>query len=211
MAILLHGAMPFFTTGMKWIIVGLGNPEPTYKHTRHNAGRAVLDALALRYGFPDWEYKKQSDALLAKGDVEGTPALFALPQTYMNESGKSLHTLVKDHAQIAQVIIIADEIDLPLGTWRISFDRSSGGHNGLKSIEASLKTRAFIRIRVGISPKDELGKVAKPKGEEEVLSFVLGKFTPDERTILASVAGEICTALPVILNQGYEEAMNKFN
>ena len=196
---------------MKWIIAGLGNPEPEYRGTRHNAGRFALDEILRQYAFPDWEYKKTYNALVSKGEIAATQVLLIAPETYMNDSGKSLHTLIKEPSQAAQLIVLYDDIDLPLGTWRISFDRGSGGHNGIKSLTTVLKTKAFIRIRIGICQKDQEGKTIKPKGKDAVLAHVLGKFTPDEKKLQSKVAQEISMALPTILTLGKEKAMETYN
>jgi len=108
---------------MKWIIVGLGNPGGEYAKTRHNAGRIVLDLFRESHDLPLWEMKKSYKALVSKGEVVGRDVLLLEPETYMNESGKSLTTLVKSKKQAAQLIVIHDDIDLPLGAWKLSFNR----------------------------------------------------------------------------------------
>jgi PTH1 family peptidyl-tRNA hydrolase len=203
--------MPFFTTGMKWILVGLGNPGGEYTKTRHNAGRAVLEVFRLAHDLPEWAYKKTYDALIAKGEVLGQEVLLVEPETYMNESGRSLVSLVKSAKQATQTVIFHDDIDLPLGTWKLSFDRGSGGQKGVESIMASIKTKAFIRVRIGILPTTPTGKPKKPKGEEAVVKFVLGKWKPEEAEVLEKASKEIVAALDTLLTEGLERTMNKWN
>ncbi len=197
--------------GMKWIFVGLGNPGGAYATTRHNAGRIVLDAFRLAHELPDWQKKKTYDALVSKGEVFGQEVLLIEPETYMNESGRSLVLLVKSANQAAQTVILHDDIDLPLGTWKLSFDRGSGGQKGVESIMAVIKTKAFIRVRIGILPTTPTGKPKKPKGEEAVVKFVLGKWKPEETEVLEKVSKEIVTAIETLLTEGLERTMNKHN
>lgn len=101
---------------MRWIIVGLGNPGGEYAKTRHNAGRIVLEQFRKKFNFPEWEYKKTHDALASKGEIGGQEVLLLEPETFMNSSGKSLVTLVKSPEQVAQLIVIHDDADLPVGS-----------------------------------------------------------------------------------------------
>ncbi|OGZ20808.1 MAG: aminoacyl-tRNA hydrolase [Candidatus Lloydbacteria bacterium RIFOXYC12_FULL_46_25] len=196
---------------MKWIIVGLGNPGGEYAKTRHNAGRIVLDLFRESHDLPLWEMKKSYKALVSKGEVVGRDVLLLEPETYMNESGKSLTTLVKSKKQAAQLIVIHDDIDLPLGAWKLSFNRGSGGHNGIESIALVLKTKEFIRIRIGVAPRDDDGAMRKPKGEEAVVKFVLGKFREEEHDVLARVSKEVIPSIEMLLSSGLEKTMNTYN
>lgn len=196
---------------MKWILVGLGNPGGEYANTRHNVGKMVLSALFNAYASEGWKEHKPWKAIAAKAVIVGADALLVAPLVYMNESGKSLVPLVKSARQAAQTIVIHDDIDLPLGVWRFAFERGSGGNKGVESIMACLKTRAFVRIRVGVLPVDADGKPKKPKGEERVVKFVLGDFREEEREAVRRVSKDIVAALPVLLTHGLEKAMNQFN
>ncbi len=196
---------------MKWIIVGLGNPGGEYKNTRHNAGRLVLEEFRVAQNLPEREYKKTYQALVTKGEVGGKEVLLLEPETYMNDSGKSLVSLVKSKKQATQMIVIHDDIDLSLGTWKFSFNRGSGGQKGVESIAATLKTKEFIRVRVGILATTPTGKPKKPKGGEAVVKFVLGKFKEDEMVILKKVGKEITQALETLLTEGLDKAMNQWN
>jgi PTH1 family peptidyl-tRNA hydrolase len=196
---------------MKWVIVGLGNPGGEYAKTRHNAGRVALEVFRVVHDLPEWTCKKTYDALISKGEVLGQEVLLIEPETYMNESGRSLLSLVKSAKQATQTVIFHDDIDLPLGTWKLSFDRGSGGQKGVESIMAAIKTKAFIRVRIGVLPTTPTGKPRKPKGEEAVVKFVLGKWKPEETELLEKVSKEISAALETLLTEGLERAMNKWN
>lgn len=196
---------------MKWIIVGLGNPGGEYAKTRHNVGRMVLELFRESHDLPLWEMKKSYKALVSKGEVGGKEVLLLEPETYMNESGKSLTTLVKSKKQAAQLIVIHDDIDLPLGVWKLSFNRGSGGHNGIESIALVLKTKEFIRIRIGVAPRNEDGTARKPKGEEAVVKFVLGKFREEESDVLTRVSKEVIPSIKMLLSSGLEKTMNAYN
>ncbi|HEY9585556.1 MAG TPA: aminoacyl-tRNA hydrolase [Candidatus Paceibacterota bacterium] len=208
---------------MKWIIVGLGNPGGEYGATRHNTGRIMLEEFRQAHDLPSWEVKKPYNALLTKGNVAGREMLLIEPETMMNNSGKSLLTLVKSKKQAEQLVIIYDDLDLPLGKWKFSFNRGSGGHKGIESIARSLKTKAFIRVRVGIAPLSLLGKMKKPKGDppaprgasrqagDAVVQFILGKFTNSELAELKKVSKEISRGLETLVAKGLDATMGEFN
>lgn len=196
---------------MQWIIVGLGNPGGSYAKTRHNVGRMALEEFRLAHAFEDWEYKKSYDAQVSRGEYLGEQILLIEPETFMNASGKSLPSLIKSPEQASRLIVVHDDIDLPIGEWKISFDRGSGGHNGIKSLMETIKTNAFIRVRIGIAPINADGKMIKPKGEDAVSSFVLGKFNPEERVILEGVYPKVLNGMTTILRDGLEAAMQEWN
>ena len=143
-----------------YTIVGLGNPGAEYEKTRHNTGRIVVDVL-----------EKAGD-LPPKSRV-------IVPKTFMNQSGKAVVPYIKSKTAAKSLIVVHDELDLPLGVVRVSFGSSAGGHNGVKSVQSALKTKDFIRIRVGVS-KLSRGKARKPDGEKAILAFLLGKLTKGE-------------------------------
>ena len=149
-----------------FIIAGLGNPDQEYAGTRHNTGRMMLEFFRVRHNLPAWESDKKSKSLISKGEVGGEKVLLVEPETYMNKSGSALVYFVKAKKAAEKLIVIYDDLDLPIGTIKISFNKSSGGHRGLQSIISGLKTEGFLRIRVGISPVTAGGKIKKPKGEE---------------------------------------------
>ena len=171
------------------IVVGLGNPGSEYERTRHNTGRMAADFV-----------------------VEKTDGLKVfVPDTYMNKTGAAIAKVVKSKKAAEKLIVIYDDLDLPLGTMKISYNRSSGGHRGVESIIKALKTEAFIRIRIGISPATPSGKLKKPKGEKEVEKFILGEFKKPELEILKKVFKKVAEAVEVIVEEGKEAAMSEFN
>ncbi len=167
----------------QFIIAGLGNPGAEYEKTRHNTGRIIVDLFRRKHDLPDWESDQKLKALTSAGKVDGVAVKLILPETMMNASGRSLVPLVKSAKAAKQLLVVHDDLDLPLGTFKISFDRGSGGHRGVESVMKSLKTRAFWRLRVGVSPKKKI--TASP---ERVVDFILGKFRPAELATLEKLA-----------------------
>src|SRR3989338_6450954 len=196
---------------MKWIIVGLGNPGGEYGTTRHNTGRIVLEHFRTAHDLSEWEEKKPWKALSSGGKAGKAEVLLLEPETMMNNSGKSLVTLVKSKKQAEQLVVIYDDLDLPLGKWKFSFDRGSGGHKGIESIARTIKTKAFVRVRVGVSPVSLFGKMKKPHGEDAVVKFILGKFTNSELVELRKMSKEIYQALETLVRDGLDKAMGEFN
>lgn len=193
---------------MAYLIVGLGNPGEKYEDTRHNAGRMLVQALA---GDVEWQHDKKLNALRATGEIGGKKVIYLLPETMMNNSGKSLATLVKTKKAAADLIVIHDELDLPLGSLKLSWDRGTGGHRGLDSIVRQIKTREFLRIRVGIAPVTAGGKTKKPSGEAAVLKHILGEFKPAERKVVMGWQKKIASALETMISESREKAMTLYN
>lgn len=192
-------------------VIGLGNKGDEYEGTRHNAGRSALVSLAKKNKFNDWKYDKVLDAQKTKGEINGESFTFILPETYMNNSGKSVKALKLSKKQLEKCVVLYDDLDMPLGKLKISFNRGPGGHNGVKSIINHLKTEEFPRLRVGVSPHTPTGKIKKPSGEKEVLSFLMKTFTPKENEELKKVTKDISEALCLISEKGYSIAMNEVN
>ena len=192
-------------------IVGLGNPGEEYKESRHNVGRIILEKFRKKFGFSDWEFDKKSQALTSEGKVGKTKTKLILPDTYMNKSGGSVKKFVTSKKKAQDLIVVYDEIDLPLGTTKIVFNRGSGGHKGIESVIRSLGTKEFTRLRVGISPSTPSGKIKKPKGEQKVIDFVLGKFSKKELETLKKVEKKVVEALECVVTEGRAVTMNKFN
>jgi len=196
---------------MSYIIVGLGNPGEEYESTRHNIGRIVLEYFRIKNNFSGWEEKKKVKAFYSEGKIGKSKVLLMEPNNFMNNSGKSLLPVVTSTKKAEKLVVIYDDIDLPLGTLKISFNRGSGGHRGVESIIKSVKTKAFIRLRVGVTPTTSSGKIKKPKGEQKVLDFLMGEFKPKERDVLKKISEKVAEALEVIVLEGKEKAMGKFN
>lgn len=196
---------------MAWIIVGLGNPGEEYENTRHNAGRMAVEAFVKKQSLTDWKHDMKSKALISRGLVDGTAVVCVLPETFMNKSGLSVATFVKGEKAAERCIVVYDDLDMPLGSAKMSFNRGSGGHKGIESIARTLKTKAFWRVRIGISPVTASGKLRKPKGEEEVLEFILKTFKPSEITTLQGVFKKTTEALGRSVTDSPILAMNAFN
>lgn len=189
------------------LIVGIGNPDQEYHETRHNIGFVILEKLAKKIGAEDFENDAKSSALTAKGKFERegkktVPVLLVEPQTYVNKSGDAVSALVKKNKIKAQdVIIIQDDLDIPFGNVKLSFDKNSGGHRGIESIIKALKTKKFYRIRIGTGVRalDKARQQSDKKRDEFVKDFVLKKFTPSEREEIKTLFKETLTRLEQIL------------
>lgn len=196
---------------MQYLIVGLGNPGEEYAETRHNVGRIMLEEFRKKYDFPEWEKDKTLKALVSKGSWKKDKLILLEPDNFMNVSGKSVVPLVKNAKDAERTIVIYDDLDLPLGTIKISFNRSSGGHKGVESIIKALKTPAFVRVRVGICPTTPSGKPRKPKGENAILDFIVGPFKKPEQEVLKKTAKKVVAVLDTILSEGRIKAMGEVN
>jgi PTH1 family peptidyl-tRNA hydrolase len=195
---------------MQWVIAGLGNPGNEYDGTRHNIGRDFLIALNKKEKAGEWKEDKKLHGQAAKGELFGKKAILVLPDTYMNNSGKAFLSVITSRKQAEHLIIVQDELDLPLGTVKIAFGSGAGGHRGVDSIQKALKTKDFIRIRVGISPKTASGKVKKPD-QEKVVDFVLGKFKAGEEDTLKKARKTVFEAIELMLTEGREAATMKIH
>jgi PTH1 family peptidyl-tRNA hydrolase len=184
-------------------IVGLGNPGPEYDRTRHNAGFRLTDHLALRWGFG--RFRRADDAWMAEGSWNGHPVRLVKPRTYMNRSGAALAPFRAspgfDPAQ--HLLILVDEVALPLGRFRLRGAGSAGGHNGLKSIEGALRRQDYARLRIGVGPV--------PLDVDDLADFVLGAFSPDEDRALNDLLDPLTDAVQCWVEEGIERAMNRFN
>lgn len=197
---------------MSYIIVGLGNPGEEYKNTRHNLGRIILEYFCRKYDFSDWDISSKKTVLYSKGKIGKNLVELIEPQNFMNNSGKAvLGAMVNQKVKPENVVIIYDDLDLPIGTVKISFNKGTGGHKGLESIVKSIKTKEFIRIRVGISQTTPVGKLRKPKGEDKILDYLMGNFNKKDLEILKKLKPQIAQALETIILEGRAKAMNLFN
>lgn len=196
---------------MSFIIVGLGNPGEEYDNTRHNAGRIVLERLRKSEGFAEWVFDKKLNALKSTGALGKEKVTLLLPQGFMNNSGKSLKDLAGSPKKAEKCLVVYDEMNVPLGSMKISFGRSSGGHNGLESVIKNLKTKDFPRLRIGICPTTPTGKLKMPHGDKEVVGFILGKFKASEEEVLKKASKTALEAIKVLVAEGRQVAMNRFN
>jgi len=191
------------------LIVGLGNPGLTYSHNRHNIGFMCLSRFARKHGIR-FTHKK-SQARIGQGEVAGTRLILARPQTMMNLSGNSVGRLVKRYKiNPEDLIVIHDDLDLPLGKIRIRQGGRSAGHKGIESIITCLGNSDFIRIRVGISrPADIKDEVADR--DAEVIDHVLSDFNTAENRTVAEVTSRVSEAIVCLLGEGLPTAMNRYN
>ena len=180
-------------------VIGLGNPGNEYENTRHNAGRMAVLTFLKKTGCGELEIDKKRRALKSSCEIGKNETLCLLPETYMNKSGNSVLGL-----RPKNVILLHDDLDLPLGSFKISFGRGSGGHKGVESVMRALKSKDFIRVRIGITP-------AKKPDAKKINNFILKKFSPKEIEILKKVFKKTSEALEIIITAGLQKAMNQFN
>ena len=192
---------------MAYIIAGLGNPGQEYDNTRHNTGRIILQSLVD----DEFSFSKKNNALVSEMKIGKEKIKLIAPETFMNNSGKSVATVVKSIKAAEKLVVIYDDFNLPMGKIRISFNRSSGGHNGLESIIKAVKTEAFLRIRIGVAPETAKGTAKVPHGDEKIEKFILGKFKDDEMKVLKKTAKTVAEALEVLVKEGKEKAMSIYN
>lgn len=192
---------------MAHVIIGLGNPGGEYAKTRHNAGRMAVELLANDEGF-EFTEKKSAHAQVALGALDGEKTILALPETFMNLSGKTAAALVKSKPAAKKLLVIRDELDLPLGTIKMTVHgRGSGGHKGVESIMRALKTKDFVQMKIGISGATPKGRVKKVSGEEKVIKHVIGKFRPAEEVLLKKTLKRAANAARLFVTDGLEKAM----
>ncbi len=174
---------------MQWILVGLGNPGKEYEGTRHNVGRELVESIAPK--------------------LSKKPKILDI-NVYMNNSGGPIKKAIPSKAAAQHLIVVHDELDLPLGRIKVSFGASAGGHNGVKSIEKALKTKDYVRVRVGISPSTPSGKLKRPE-PKKIVEFVLSKFKSSEQEKLKKSHKIVAEALELLLTEGKERAMTEIN
>ena len=191
---------------MALVIVGLGNPGKEYEKTRHNAGRSAVELVAKNNDFDEFVFNKTSNALITKGAIDGENATLVLPETMMNLSGKAVAAYVKSVKAAKNLLVIHDDLDLPLGTIKMVFGRGSGGHKGVESIMRAVKTKDFARIRIGISAVGKKNQAKKVHGEEKVIKMVIGKFKPAEEATLKKVLKKVAEAAHLFATEGIESA-----
>ena len=187
---------------MQWLLVCLGNPGKDYENTRHNIGFMAADELGRKENVSI--NKLRYRALTGEVTIAGQRVMVLKPQTYMNLSGESVK-LAGGFYKIPpeRVLVISDDVSLPLGKLRIRANGSAGGHNGLKNIIQHLGTDQFPRIKVGVG--------APQHPEHEMVNWVIGNFTPSEKKVVNEAIGRALDAVACIISKGVQEAQNKFN
>lgn len=184
-----------------WLLVGLGNPGPKYAQNRHNIGFLVIDEVARRAGAEAWKAKFGGEAAAAQ--VAGDKAVLLKPTEFMNVSGRAVQRAAAFYqVEPPRMVVVHDEIDLPLGRLRIKVGGGHAGHNGLRSIVQELGSQDFVRVRCG---------VGRPPGRQDVASFVLADFAKADRTEVEILVQEAADAVEEIVRRGALLAMNKFN
>jgi PTH1 family peptidyl-tRNA hydrolase len=189
------------------LIVGLGNPGKTYAHNRHNAGFRCLNYFARLHSIR-FDHR-QCRARVGTGELRGEQLLLAKPRTFVNLSGNPVACLVHKHGvSLSDLLVIYDDLDLPLGRVRLRQSGSSGGHKGMNSVIFALNSEAFPRVRVGIGRPQVKEQLLS---EDAIISYVLSDFSPQEETIIKPVIARVAEAIDYFLAQGIEAAMSKFN
>lgn len=182
-------------------MVGLGNPGPRYERTRHNAGFLAIDELAARSRAAG---RLLQDAWVAEATLAGAEALLVKPQSFMNLSGEPVARLLAERALCtSELVVVVDDVALPLGRVRVRPHGSDGGHNGLRSLVAALGTEAFARVRIGVG--------VEPPPELDLADFVLAEFLPEELKLLREMTVLAADAVACLLGDGVDTAMNRFN
>lgn len=183
------------------LVVGLGNPGPRYVGTRHNVGYSVVAELARRHGI---NAKTRGPSLVGRGTIHGETVVLAQPKTFMNLSGRAVTSLRQLYAvrDLADLLVVTDDIDLPAGALRMRDRGSSGGHNGLKSVFAALGSEEVARLRIG---------VGRPGPGDDAIDHVLSRFDPEEQAVIDKVVGLAADAVECWIQYGPAEAMNRYN
>jgi len=189
------------------LIVGLGNPGQAYANNRHNLGFICLNHFARTQGIRF--DKKQGQARTGSGEVAGSKVVLAKPQTYMNLSGQSVSRLVKKfNIDLGDLLVIHDDLDLPLGKIRIRRGGSAGGHKGINSIISELETQDFSRLKIGVGhPAVSSTEIS----EADIISYVLNDFTPEETVVVTQAVPRVSEVILCLLTEGLTAAMNKYN
>ena len=185
----------------RYVIVGLGNPGPADKRTRHHAGAELVERLAAEAKV---EFKRtRAQARQAEADIDGERVVLVVPTTYVNESGRPIARIVrKQGIKPDQLLVVHDELDLPPGVVRLKVGGGTAGHNGLRSTEASLRSRDFLRLRIG---------VGKPPSKEEGADHVLSKLAPEDRELIDDAIVRGIEGIGVLLRDGLDAAMNRLH
>jgi peptidyl-tRNA hydrolase, PTH1 family len=185
----------------RFLIVGLGNPGKTYENTRHNIGFAVIDLLAQKHHL-EFRDKAKFRGSVAEGKIGDTLVTLIKPLTFMNLSGEAVVSIA-NYLQIlpSKILVIVDDVDLPMGQLRLKINSGSGTHNGLKSVEHSLQSNRYARLRIGVGDK----------GERDLADFVLSRFTLEEEKVLPEIKEKAIQTIEIWLDRGITRAMDYAN
>jgi len=186
------------------VVLGLGNPGPEYERTRHNVGWWVVDHLADVWRFDGW--KKDGQSRVTAGTVAGTRVRLLKPQTYMNLSGAALRPYLRRETWHASkdLLVVVDEVALPVGAYRIRASGSSGGHNGLKSVEGALGSQEYARLRIGVGPED-------PARRGDLADYVLSDFGKREAATVTGLLPDLAQVVETWLREGADAAASRHN
>jgi peptidyl-tRNA hydrolase, PTH1 family len=204
------------------IILGLGNPGAEYEGTRHNAGRESVMKLAKKLEFGDFEFDKKREALVTAGKVGKNTVTLVLPETFMNKSGNAAKKFVKSPKKIKDsqgktmkafpnLIVVHDDLDIPLGKAKMSWNKSSGGHKGVGSVIKAVGTEGFFRIRIGITPAKANGELKKPDHDTITENFIVAEFKEKEAEEFKKVLKKVVDCLELAVTDSPERAMSEYN
>lgn len=192
---------PDFQEPPALVIVGLGNPGPKYGETRHNVGFWCIDLLAEQHGIK--LERKHKTAIIGEGTLEGQRVILVKPRTFVNLSGQAVEYLTARYRiPLEKVVVIYDDINLPVGKLRLRANGSAGGHNGIRSIIESTGSQGFPRIRIG---------VGKPPEGTDQIGYVIGRMSPQERQATIKTLERVALAITSLLTESIDVTMNKFN
>jgi peptidyl-tRNA hydrolase, PTH1 family len=188
------------------VILGLGNPGRQYETTRHNVGWWLLDHLADVWRFDAW--KRDAEALVTTATVHGSRVRLIKPLTYMNLSGRVLKNYLRRPfwSPARDLLVVVDEVALPVGRYRLRARGSAGGHNGLKSVESAVGNQEYARLRIGVGPSEERNGIY-----QDLADFVLAPFARDERDRIVELIPDLENAVDMWMREGIERAMNAHN
>lgn len=188
------------------IIIGLGNPGKKFQKARHNVGWRVVDEFSKKNNFPALKLSKKFSAEISEEVLTDEKIILAKPQTFMNESGKAARLLTKNYKlKTENLLVVHDDIDLPLGKIKITKNRGSAGHKGVESIIKGLKSKNFIRLRIGIKPQKTENR------EQRAEKFVLESFKKEEEKTIKETIDEAVGAIETVINEGLEKAQSTYN